>query len=115
VEKLRFDFAGIIITFCFAIMGCGTGSIVITTDDAIVAATRSVDQLAAINDRVGILLQWADSRIEGLIGEAIGGIDDAFRLLDEYDEFVSELIGKIAELQYLAGGGAGQAYTSGTD
>ena len=115
MEKLRFYFAGIIITFCFAVMGCGTRPIVITTDEAIVAATRSVDQLAAINDRVGKLLQWADSRIEGLIGEAIGGIDDAFRLLDEYDEFVSELIGRIAELRYLVGGGTGQAYTTGTD
>jgi len=108
---------GFIIGFGATIfVGCANRpGIVVTTDEAIVAATRSVDQLAAINDRVGKLLQWADSRIEGLIGEAIGGIDDAFRLLDEYDEFVSELIGRIAELRYLAGGGTGQAYTTGTD
>jgi len=101
VEKMRFVFAGIIITLCFAVMGCGTRLIVITTDDAIIGAQRSTDKLQAIHDGLGSILQFHDSWIRESIAGAIEGIDHAFVLLDEYDLFVQSLIARVRELYTL--------------
>ena len=105
---MRFVFVGIVIAFCLAIMGCGTRPIVITTDDAVIGAQRSADKLQAIHDGLGSILQFHDSWIRDSIGDAIAGIDHAFVLLDEYDEFVLGLIRAVADLRSEIQSGTGQ-------
>jgi len=91
--------------------GCANRPVVVATDYAIVGAARSADRLAEVSERIGDALGWAVGeveRIRELAGGAAGGILRALELLDEYDEFVSELVRRIMELDRLVDGGTGE-------
>ena len=104
-EKIKI--ISIIILFAVVIFGsgCATQRIVVTTDADLLSAQRSVDKLQRIDDRLGDIV----SRAAKLTSRAIGGIDEALDLLDEYDEFVLGLIRTIADLRREIQSGTGQA------
>jgi len=96
---------GIIVTVSLALVGCGSRPAVIATDDALIEAQRSADRLQTIHDGLGGILQFHDNWIRESIDDAVGGIDRAFELLDEYDVFVQSLIARIRELYALVSDG----------
>jgi hypothetical protein len=106
-KKLRIVFYSVALAIIggLSIASCTISRpIVITGEQYIIAAQRSADRLAELSDRIGDTLEFASGevdRIRGLADGATAGIALAIRLLDEYDDFVYELINRIAELNDL--------------
>jgi len=108
VERFLFIVAAVFFAVGFA--GCATRPVVVASDEHLVAAQRNADRLAEVSARIGDTLDFASAevgRIRDLAGSAGGGIADALRLLDAYDEFVFSLIARIAELRDAAAYGTG--------
>ena len=103
-EKIKIISVVILLAAVFILGGCATRRVVVTTDADLLSAQRSADKLQRIDDRLGSILQGASK----LAGRAIGGIDEALGLLDEYDEFVLGLIRAVADLRSEIQSGTGQ-------
>jgi len=106
VEKIRAFVYGVV---CVVLVGCGTARpVVVASDEHLVAAQISAARLAELSERIGDTLDFASGEIERireLAGNAGAGILRALELLDLYDEFVSSLIRRIAELSDTASRG----------
>jgi len=96
--------------FCITLCsGCATRPVVITTDESIVSSQIGVAKLKAVNDGLRDLLQVYDRQFKRQIERAVGGIDEALDRLDEYDDFVQELILRIRNLELESRIGKGES------
>jgi len=105
VSARKIIFIGFLVGLGVFLGGCTTirQPIVIASDEYIITAQRAAYQLATISERIGNTLQFAATeidRIRKLAGYAGGGITNALRLLDEYDELFQELVNRITQLEY---------------